>query len=362
MKLMYFFYYVVCASVGFADDAGCASEKNLEWFLLLDASEGFQEQGVVTFDLVEKTGKDLLAEFNSVRFGLGSFTDKPIHPFGFADDFCFALQSGLRPFFVDDVVEAFKRIVYGSGNDLKESQLDAMYRSIILDQVSWSSPNAKDTLKVLTVITKDGFHVEGDPLEYGMELPRFKKDRRLTSCNASDYVSVRELANIVELEDIFVIFIVDKGSVQIYGDLLSNLGNFGVVISYEDINVEDMSLKIEDAIRRACIADSIPAAHFISNEDIKGLQYKQCGEPLRAALPKDALLVGVAETMEMCSHIVQSKDANFVSVAWKVEEGDDYQNCYGSFLHSYGETKEYLSCDLDTNHLDKILDEEGEGE
>ncbi len=115
----------------------------------------------------------LLAENSDIRFGLASFRDYPIHPFGLSADYAYQLDQQLTTDtgLVQTAIAGLSTYDH-AGDDAPESQLTALYQLATgLGQTvgGYTIPNGQgaafrnDATKLVLLWTDAGFHLPGDP-------------------------------------------------------------------------------------------------------------------------------------------------------------------------------------------------------
>lgn len=115
----------------------------------------------------------LLAENSDIRFGLASFRDYPIHPFGLSDDYAYQLNQQLTTDtgLVQTAIAGLSTHDH-AGDDAPESQLTALYQlatgegqtvgSYVIPKDQGAAFRGEAT-KLVLLWTDAGFHLPGDP-------------------------------------------------------------------------------------------------------------------------------------------------------------------------------------------------------
>jgi hypothetical protein len=214
----------------------------LDVFLLQDLSNSFGDDiEILKGDPVSgRAGlaENLVTRLQSLRpdttFGLGSFVDKPIRPFGDAadGDYVYRLE---QPQSLDG--KRFQQTVQGLttrfGGDGPESQLEAL---LLLARQSGTTGFRSGARRVVVVSTDDSYHQAGDFLG----APPNNGDG-VSSGNPQgtreDYPSVQQVRNALIEADLLPIFAVTEDQLATYRDLVDDSDGdgfgFGSVVQLE---------------------------------------------------------------------------------------------------------------------------------
>lgn len=209
--------------------AGClfaGEDLAVDLYLLQDLSGSFSDDLpnlVAAIEGLVARGEDgqLPAGF---RLGAGSFTDKPLRPFGDPDqDYSFRSAVAIT----DDlpkVSEAIRAFTIGSGgNTGQEAQFEAMIEVLgAMDDVGFR-PDAR---KFLVIVTDATAHVEGD----WQDAPAQEDGMADGDSLNEDYPSRATLQERLAATNVTPIFLVASGAAQAFYRQFTEDGGSGVVI------------------------------------------------------------------------------------------------------------------------------------
>lgn len=171
----------------------------------------------------------------NIKFGISSFKDKPVSPFGGSSDYVYQAETALTTNIstIKNKVSSFQA---SGGRDWKEAQLEALVHTA-LD--SGSDLGYRSGAKRIALIATDApYHKAGD---YS-SAPANDYDSDIEN---EDYPTVAGLTSVLQTQGVEPVFLVtDKVKVQ-YEDLVNNLGR-GYVVS-----LKPDSANVADAIKYA---------------------------------------------------------------------------------------------------------------
>jgi len=163
-----------------------------------------------------------------VTFGITSFRDKPISPFGAPDDHEFREDLALTPD-ISEFESIYATLVAGGGADGadgEEAQLTALQQiGLRAGSIGWRS----DALRVAVLFTDAAYHEAGDYTG----VPANNGDTVLDGTpegTDEDYPSVAQAAMALSAEGIDVVFVTTSSVKSDYEELVKMLG-FGEVVS-----------------------------------------------------------------------------------------------------------------------------------
>ncbi|MGO2991966.1 MAG: hypothetical protein ACTIDY_10865 [Halomonadaceae bacterium] len=220
---------------------------------------------------------DLISGVRNIQpnstFGVATFVDKPISPFGappsawsegdyeYRTDAPLSLDpEGLR--------RAYEEMIIKSGADGPEAQLTSLLQIALraedplvyledgsVDMDATGIGYRPDALRTLVLLTDADYHVAGDGAGKGLwsdlDLPPNNGDRILDGDpmgTGEDYPSIEQVREALEASSVYPIFAVTSYATSIYEDLVEQLG-FGAVIelSSDSSNlVEVLTTSLED--------------------------------------------------------------------------------------------------------------------
>jgi VCBS repeat-containing protein len=161
---------------------------------------------------------------NSV-FGVSSFVDKPVNPFGAAGEWVYRQELGLT------ASETLLSTTYNSlairfGNDEPESQLEGLMQLALHANDVGYRP---DSARFVVLFTDAPFHQAGDGAAGGITTPN-NGDAIADGAGAGeDYPFIAQVKTALEAANIIPIFAIANGYTGIYQTLVTQLGR-GVVV------------------------------------------------------------------------------------------------------------------------------------
>jgi hypothetical protein len=162
------------------------------------------------------------------RFGMGTFIDKPIAPFGNASDYVYQLD---LPLTADG--SALTAVVNGldasGGKDGPEAQLEALLQTAVrMNEIGFRP----DALRVVVLCTDAGYHEAGHGASAGIFVPN-NLDMILDGSppgTGEDYPSIADVRLKLDAANILPIFAVTSSQVATYSNVVTQLG-FGAVVT-----------------------------------------------------------------------------------------------------------------------------------
>lgn len=152
----------------------------------------------------------------NVGFGLSTFRDKPVSPFGVSGDYVYNLDLGITTSEAA-LTAAYNAATAGGGSDLPESQLEAlMHLALTPDDVGFRV----GTARFVVLFTDAAFHVAGDGAAGGITTPN-DGDAVL---ELEDYPEIAQLKAALEAANIIPIFAATAGIEPSYQSLVTALG------------------------------------------------------------------------------------------------------------------------------------------
>ncbi|MEZ2275505.1 MAG: hypothetical protein ACBR12_01185 [Microcoleus sp.] len=228
----------------------------LDVFLLQDLSLSFEEDLPILKRLVPNLLDDLRKIQPDAKFGVGSFIDKPIEPFGDKNNaYVYQLEQPLTN--DKDVVRSTVNnlLTISRGGDLPEAQLEALLqvarRTIQTNPIGFRN-NAR---RVVVVSTDAIYHKGGDGAE--------AKPRPITKPNNGDTVidpdedfpSITQVKQALSDANIFPVFTIAEDNdeidnISVYQDLVDNKIGFGKVVQLQS-NSSNLVQAITDGLVQA---------------------------------------------------------------------------------------------------------------
>ena len=179
-------------------------EIPLDVLLLQDLSGSFEDDLPVVQELVPDLVSGLQSFQPDTQFGVASFIDQPVPPFGVEGDYVYRLELGLTSS-ETDFQEIVNNLVVGDGEDIPEAQLSALLETAVSTETIGFRDGAR---RVAVVATDAPFH-EGD-----------------------FYPTVEEVRTALIENDILPIFVVTSDEIDTYEDVV-DVFEFGSVVELE---------------------------------------------------------------------------------------------------------------------------------
>lgn len=156
------------------------------------------------------------------EFGLSSFIDKAVSPFGAPGEWVYQLEQGLTAN-AADLAAVYNAITTHSGEDLPECQIESlMHLALTAADVGFRP----DAARFVVVFTDAPFHVAGDGAAGGITTPN-NGDAVLDGVfpgTGEDYPAIAQLAAALQAANIIPIFAVTADVTTYYTDLVAQLG------------------------------------------------------------------------------------------------------------------------------------------
>ena len=244
----------------------------LDVFLLQDLSGSFEEDLPIVRDLVPNLTRELQSITTNTQFGISSFIDKPVLPFGRNDGQHYVFRPDLT---LTTDTAALQRTVgnYSTSSDLNigedsaEAQLEALLQTALRTREIGFRDGAR---RVVVVATDAPYHVAGDGVEAGITIPN--NNNTVLDGNppgtGEDYPSVAQVRNALQAANIVPVFAVTEEVIPDYEALVSQLG-FGEVVE-----LESDSSNLVDAIDLGLGGISSEIVPTVSSDDfgyVKGI-------------------------------------------------------------------------------------------
>ena len=177
---------------------------------------------------------------NDVNFGIASFIDKPVSPFGASSDYVYQQELGLTTD-ITAVQTTVNSLTIGSGADGPEAQLEALMHTALDSSLGYRTGSSR----IVVLATDAPYHQAGDGLVASSITNPNDRDNIVEA--DEDYPNISQVKTAIENNGIFPVFLVSGGdSVKSsYDTLVSQLGT-GAVIS-----LDSDSENIADALKFA---------------------------------------------------------------------------------------------------------------
>lgn len=196
-----------------------ASTYPIDLVLLQDLSGSFSEDLVTIRGLVPSLVSSVRAIQPDTKFGVASFVDKPLDPFGSTGDHIYRIDLPLTTSEAS-LQETINGLVTYNGGDGPESQLEALQQIALTKDGLGYRPEAVNLVVLFTDYT---YHKAGDNI-YGT----VNNNDTITSV-MEDYPSVVSVRRLLEDYNIWPIFSVTTNVLTVYEGLVTELGRGSVV-------------------------------------------------------------------------------------------------------------------------------------
>lgn len=212
--------------------------------LLQDLSGSFNDDVATIQGLVP----DLVSAIRGIqvdsRFGVASFVDKPISPFGVAGDYVYQTDLALT-YSEADFQTAVDNLVVRNGNDTPESQIEALMQLGL--RASGEVGYRAGAAKFVVLATDAPPHVAGD---FGTAPPNDGDAVLDGGGTGEDYPTVAQVKAALDGSGVIPIFAVTAGNEAAYQSLVTQLG-VGIVVTLSSDSsdiVEVISGAISDVL------------------------------------------------------------------------------------------------------------------
>ncbi|KAH0485265.1 MAG: uncharacterized protein KVP18_001334 [Porospora cf. gigantea A] len=254
----------ICTLGSLALAAAAAAQPRLDLFLVQDLSYSFANDLNVLETKLPELLDSIKEDYPGSRFGLGSFVDKPVEPFGYSisEDYCYRLHYSLRDLKdIADLPSVLSSLETYSGNDWEENQLEALLHAVRAVETGWKFE--EDRVPILIVSTDAGFHRAGDGMSKAQSVSWTGNSGGYdVDCLGEDYPSVSQVAQAINEKDVKVIFLVSPDLVPYYEKVKDDMGVDGVVM-----DLQTDSSNIISAVRSAL--DHLKATALLEHAPLK---------------------------------------------------------------------------------------------
>jgi|GEM_PF-2127205 len=203
----------------------------LDVFLLQDLSGSFADDLPTVRRLVPNLVSALQKRQPDTTFGVGSFTDKPIDPFGISGDYVYRLnqrQTTDATAVQSTVNNLTVRSSSSGGFDKPEAQLEGILQTALRSQ---SEIGFRDSARRVVVVATDAeFHQAGDGREAGITIPN-NLDTILDGNppgTGEDYPSVPQVRQALINANLVPVFAVTNDQIATYRDLVDDSDGDGL--------------------------------------------------------------------------------------------------------------------------------------
>lgn len=207
---------------------GSTTLQPIDLFLLHDISGSFSDDQRTVASLAPSLVSAVTALQPDATFGLGSFSDIPVTPFGSTGDVTFAINSPLSASSTT-FTRAVSSLSIKSGGDTPEAQLSAL---LMTARNASTIGFRSDSARVVVLTTDAPYHLAGDGVSGGITTVN-NGDGVADGSPAGtgeDYPTVGQLRTALLAANIIPVFAVTSDVVSTYQSLVTSLG-FGTVVT-----------------------------------------------------------------------------------------------------------------------------------
>jgi Ca2+-binding RTX toxin-like protein len=217
--------------IGDLGDDAIGETVPLDVVLLQDLSGSFNDDLPIIEEIIPEVFGSVQETSPNSQFGIASFVDKPINPFGrdFAGDYVYQTDQVLTTDTnqLSSIISSLD-IRNGGNFDASEAQLEGLLQiANRTDELGF-----RDNSRQIVVLSTDApFHVAGDGVEAGITTPN-NGDAVLDGDPAGtgeDYPSIEQVRNALNTSNITPIFAVTSDQIETYEELVDELGRGTVV-------------------------------------------------------------------------------------------------------------------------------------
>ncbi|MCW1918923.1 M10 family metallopeptidase C-terminal domain-containing protein [Rhodobacter sp. KR11] len=204
---------------------GGSTVSPLDVQFLQDLTGSFGDDIATVRGLVPQLVSAIQAVQTNARFGVSSFIDKPISPFGVSGEWVYRLEQALSPD-AATLTATYNRIANLSGNDAPEAQIEALMQ---LALHATETGFRADAARFVVLFTDAPFHMAGDGAAAGITTPNNGDGVLDGGGLGEDYPVIAQLAQALQAAGIIPIFAVAGGYETTYQALVGELGRGAVV-------------------------------------------------------------------------------------------------------------------------------------
>ncbi len=224
---------------------------NIDLVLLNDLSGSSADDLPVLRRLASDLHESVIANNPGTRYGLASFIDKPLAPYGGGSDVVYHQDLALT-----DSASDFERALSGlftrSGADSAESQLEAL---LLLARNALTMDFAEDSRRYVVVRTDAPFHVAGDCTTCAVS-----NDGDGVADIGEDYPSIAQVGAALREAKIVPIFAVGQDQLANYRKLADQLGIAGSQVLALESDSANLVQVITQGLSDSCSCQPIRVA------------------------------------------------------------------------------------------------------
>lgn len=204
---------------------GGSTVSPLDVQFLQDLTGSFGDDIATVRGLVPQLVSAIQAVQANATFGVSSFVDKPISPFGVTGEWVYKLEQGLSAT-AATLSATYNRITNLNGSDAPESQIEALMQ---LALHATETGFRADSARFVVLFTDAPFHMAGDGAAAGILTPNNGDGVMDGGGIGEDYPMIAQLAQALQAAGIIPIFAIAGGYETTYQGLVTELGRGAVV-------------------------------------------------------------------------------------------------------------------------------------
>eukprot|EP01053_Blabericola_migrator_P004561 Blabericola_migrator_1__4560@NODE_2426_length_2782_cov_458_464825_g1519_i0_p2_GENE_NODE_2426_length_2782_cov_458_464825_g1519_i0NODE_2426_length_2782_cov_458_464825_g1519_i0_p2_ORF_typecomplete_len264_score43_31Integrin_beta/PF00362_18/5_7e32VWA/PF00092_28/2e06VWA_2/PF13519_6/0_03_NODE_2426_length_2782_cov_458_464825_g1519_i08401631 len=152
------------ATSGFSLAAAACSDL-VDIMFLQDTTQTFDDDLPNIADQLSDISSAIKSKHPDARLGVAEYRDKPYHPYGESEDFCYRLNCGALTSDPLTFEAAYRALVPSGGADYPEDSYQAIINVILDSRVGWR-PEAS---KIVVLVTDATVHQAGDWRKYSAD-------------------------------------------------------------------------------------------------------------------------------------------------------------------------------------------------
>eukprot|EP01071_Lankesteria_metandrocarpae_P004722 Lankesteria_metandrocarpae@DN3672_c0_g1_i1.p1 len=226
---------------------------------------------------------DLNTTFPGSLYGVGTFVDKPIPPFGqpyegpwFEGDWCLNVTSPVSSTDPQIITDILISGVVGAGFDDPENQIGALHDiALNAELVGWTdrvvNENGYPVMRVISLSTDASYHVGGEGVSTLPNLMRPNDGDKVTDCSTEDYPFVDQVRTALLHRNAYTIILVgseEEETLEIYQSLLNTMDVYGAAYRINDDSsdfITGMQIAFNQMADNTC---SKPALDIVFSHDV----------------------------------------------------------------------------------------------
>lgn len=205
---------------------GGSSAAPLDVQFLQDLTGSFGDDIASVRGLVPQIVSALQAVQVDSRFGVTSFVDKPVSPFGATGEWVYDLELGLTAN-AAALASTYNALAIRYGADEPEAQIECLMQVALHTVETGFRP---DAARFVVLFTDAPYHKAGDGVAGGITTPNNGDNQTPGNGALEDYPLVQQVRAAIEAANIIPIFAIANGYESTYQGLVASLGR-GTVVS-----------------------------------------------------------------------------------------------------------------------------------